>query len=951
MKRIRCLLLTLSILMVSTLVSAGEPTTQPMLRLNTEMHFATVRRISSDAAERFVLTCSDDKTAKLWDADDGTLHKTFRVPVDKGNDGMLYSCALSPDGRTAAVGGWSKAGYKGKGNHNIYIISTTTGEMIQRLSGLENVINDLEYHSDGTLAAALGGSSGIRIFRKSGNRYTLHHKDTNYGGDSYGLIFDHSGRLASVSYDGYVRLYDSRFKLIRKVKPDGGEKPFSVAFSSDGSKLAVGYGDLAKVKVLNGKTLKLLYQPDISGIGNRKAVRTLTFTPGGYLYGGGSHQKVIDDNWWRVIRRWNKEGRGSFIDFKAADNTIVDIKPLKDGSILMAGGQPDFGRYTASGDKIFYKRGETSNFRNSQFKYLTVNRGGSEISFKPNGLNAFTFSINERELKQSSRLFEKFRDQKGELRVTEWENTYSPKINGREADFLKKYEVCRCVDIADSGTLLFGSNWQVTALDSAGVKKWSTAAPGTTWAVNIARDGKTAVAAHSGGEIRWYRMRDGAVLLSLYVNPDGKRWILWSPDGYYDASPGADSLVGWHINNGSDHAAGFYPLSKFASKFYRPDVVANVIKYNDIDKALLYANRDTKKKAVVLDVKQMLPPEIVILSPESGSDFSSNRVKVRYKIKNPSGQEVTNIKVLVDGRPLGQRGLEISKQEGTGEIEVTVPAKDSTLALVAENRYAASEPASIALRWKGTEEFIIKPKLYVLAIGVSKYRDTSLTLEYAAKDARDFARVLQKQKGALYRDVSVKLLADEEATKGDILDGLDWILEETTQQDVAMVFLAGHGVNDAYGDYYYLSQNTNLKKLRRTAVAYNDIKTTVANLAGKALFFIDTCHSGNVMGKRRGALDTTGIINELSAAENGVVVFSSSTGRQYSLEDKAWGNGAFTKALVEGFSGKAAYRGNKITVNMLDLYISERVKELTKGKQTPTTVKPPSVPDFPVAMK
>ena len=39
-----------------------------------------------------------------------------------------------------------------------------------------------------------------------------------------------------------------------------------------------------------------------------------------------------------------------------------------------------------------------------------------------------------------------------------------------------------------------------------------------------------------------------------------------------------------------------------------------------------------------------------------------------------------------------------------------------------------------------------------------------------------------------------------------------------------------------------------------------------------------------------------------------------------------------------------------LVVNMLDLYLSERVKELTGGKQTPTTTKPPTVPDFPVAL-
>jgi hypothetical protein len=35
---------------------------------------------------------------------------------------------------------------------------------------------------------------------------------------------------------------------------------------------------------------------------------------------------------------------------------------------------------------------------------------------------------------------------------------------------------------------------------------------------------------------------------------------------------------------------------------------------------------------------------------------------------------------------------------------------------------------------------------------------------------------------------------------------------------------------------------------------------------------------------------------------------------------------------------------------MLDLYVSERVKELTKGEQTPTTLKPSNVPDFPLAV-
>ncbi len=200
--------------------------------------------------------------------------------------------------------------------------------------------------------------------------------------------------------------------------------------------------------------------------------------------------------------------------------------------------------------------------------------------------------------------------------------------------------------------------------------------------------------------------------------------------------------------------------------------------------------------------------------------------------------------------------------------------------------------------------------------------------------------------------MTVRVLADQKATKDDILDGLEWIQRETTSRDVAMVFLAGHGVNDPAGIYYYLPVNADTDRLKRTGVSFSDIKNTVASLPGKAVLFVDTCHSGNVMGTRRGTADITAVVNELAGAENGVVVFASSTGRQYSLEDASWGNGAFTKALVEGVSGKADYQGKgRITVNMLDLYLSERVKELTGGKQTPTTTKPQTIPDFPVAVR
>ena len=308
------------------------------------------------------------------------------------------------------------------------------------------------------------------------------------------------------------------------------------------------------------------------------------------------------------------------------------------------------------------------------------------------------------------------------------------------------------------------------------------------------------------------------------------------------------------------------------------------------------------------------------------------------------------VRVLLNGRPLSQqRGLQ--RQDGTqGHIQVNLPAHDVELSLIAENKHGASLPASISLRWQGDSGgFKIRPKLYILSIGVSNYQDKSLKLNYAAKDAKDFADAMRQQNHGLYRDVEVKLLQNPD--RDQLLDGLDWLERQATSKDVAMLFLAGHGVNDKKGDYYFLPVNANLDKLRRTAISYFDIKSTVSNLSSKTLVFIDSCHSGNVMGKfiRRGVPDITAVINDLTSAENGVVVFASSTGKQSSYEHVRWKNGAFTEALVEGINGKADYtQDGKITINQLDLYLSERVKTLTENRQTPVTTKPHTIADYPI---
>ena len=359
---------------------------------------------------------------------------------------------------------------------------------------------------------------------------------------------------------------------------------------------------------------------------------------------------------------------------------------------------------------------------------------------------------------------------------------------------------------------------------------------------------------------------------------------------------------------------------------------------------------------LVSDITQVLPPVVTVHSPASGSLVSGTQITLRYSVKTAKDAPITGVRTRIDGLSAASRNLAVaSSDEGIRELTLTIPPQDTEILVFAENKHGASMPERIKLKWMGAAKSAaeIKPTLYVLAVGVSQYRNPAYRLNFAAKDATDFVNIVKQQKGKFYGDVMAKLLTDDQAGSKDVIAGFEWLEKHVTAKDVGMVFIAGHGLNDDKNGYYYLPVNADLDNLEGTGVPFAQIKGHLANLAGKGLLFVDTCHSGNVMGAgRKGrSLDINGMLNELSSAEYGLVVLASSTGKQFSLENPNWGNGAFTKALVEGLGGRADLKKRgRITHKMLDFYVSDRVDELTSGQQTPVNSSPQGVPDYTVAV-
>jgi WD40 repeat protein len=439
-----------------------EPPTEPILRLNTTAHSAAINMIATDRENRYAVTASHDKTARVWSLTDNRLLAVLRVPIGEGHMGKLYAVAMTPDGATVALGGWS--GLTGK-EKNIYLFGRASGALQQRISGLPDVVQHLAYSKDGALLVAGLGASGIRVYDVNQGYRSLP-SDTAYGDDAYWADFDGQSRLVTTSYDGFIRLYGAgRYDTpIAKVKGRGGDRPYSAVFSPSGERVAVGYSDSTAVDLLSGKDLGFAQAADTTGVSGPSLHETGWSADGRHLFAGGR----VDG--FRV-RRWEDGGSGPHIDIEAANDTVMGLLPLKSGAILFAAQDPAFGIIDEQGRaKILQGPGQLV------FRYrlgsLKVSKSGQTVEMGTNfPQHTVRFALVERRLDVGLATDETLTvpvTEAPDLKVTDWEDDYHPSFNGQPIA-LDSYELSRSLTVLPGHDgFMLGTEWAIRRFDPDG---------------------------------------------------------------------------------------------------------------------------------------------------------------------------------------------------------------------------------------------------------------------------------------------------------------------------------------------------------------------------------------------------------------------------------------------------------------------------------------------------
>ena len=436
------------------------------------------------------------------------------------------------------------------------------------------------------------------------------------------------------------------------------------------------------------------------------------------------------------------------------------------------------------------------------------------------------------------------------------------------------------------------------------------------------------------------------------------------------ASAGGEDLIGWYVNRGWAQEADFFPASQFRADYNRPDIVRLVLQTKDEAEAVRQANV-TAQREVARPVATALPPVVTITSPADGFRPSGSLVQIEYSLRSPSGLPIDRLDVLADVQHVEAIGFEkTSGAKAKGRLVAEVPKTSATLSLIAYSGGLTSVPVSVKLARDRSIASLaglpktpnapdLRPKLVALLVGVKGYQNATYdTLKFPDRDAQDFAAALEAQKGldnGLYADVETKVI--DAPTRANVIDGLYWLQREAKSRDIAVVFLSGHGIKDARQNFWFLTRDADLSRLRATAISNDDLADILANIPTKKVLFIDACHAGaaQVAGLKGGPEDVKPdmdkLVNDFTAAGSGTVVFAASTGSGTAQEDEHGRHGAFAEALIEAIGeGKAENDADGgITVDMLDHYVAQRVNELTGGAQKPVMFRN-QIPDFPLAV-
>ncbi len=276
--------------------------------------------------------------------------------------------------------------------------------------------------------------------------------------------------------------------------------------------------------------------------------------------------------------------------------------------------------------------------------------------------------------------------------------------------------------------------------------------------------------------------------------------------------------------------------------------------------ARIFNGESLPRVRAISEIRNRVQSDVAIVSA-SGSKHHPGRLDVVVHAAshtNEGGQAsgLQDLRLFRNGQLVGYR--EGTLKDGNfkfSDIQLPTMVKSVAFTAYAFNSERIKSPTAL-MDYAYEPGAAVKPRAWLLQIGVNHYGASGCELHGSATDAEQFSKVLGERLNARGLDVRPTLLVStdkiQDATKQKIRDALARIAAAATPDDVFFLSFSGHGYSSQNGEFYILPSDVRGscagvdEGMLKSAISAEELTAWLRPIdAGQMTFILDSCDSAS----------------------------------------------------------------------------------------------------------
>lgn len=880
----------------------------------------------SHDSQKIVTSSYVDCSAKIWDASTGALLvdlKGHRLPVfnakfspdgkkivtasldskaniwDSRNGTILFNLVGHTEGvRSVSFSPDGKKIVTASNDNSCKIWDTNSGKLLSNLTGHTKRPKTIFFSPNDSLLAIASDFNNIEIWDiKNGvlvNEVKGHVYDTRIN-----CFSSDSKKYVSISFENTVEIRDTETKILLNELKGHKSWVYGASFSPDNRRVVSASLD-SSAKIWDIQTGLLVAELK----GHKGGVFNAFYSPDG--------QKIVTTSWDHKVKLWDAQTGTYLLTISENFYSINTTSISPDGKMLLI----------ASGEK----RPSVWNAQTGAFHYeLKGNTDGPLM----NDIVSACFSPDSKMILTTS-------------------NDHTAKIWGAVngvpiAEIKSRPATIKSAFFSNDGTkILTSSDDNVVAIWNSQNGKLLAELKSHTRDVTsgiFSNDDKKIVTISRDNTAKIWDTDNGELLFTFFA-VDSTDYLVIDKEGRYDGSEGARKLL--YYTCGQE----VIDLEQFKNLCWEPGLVSK----------LMGVNKEP------ITAEKLSEINICNNTPEVEEQGFNDGI-YHYKIQ-PRNGGIGEVQLYINGKLIKKYNPATLLKEGNDYLlsinqkdiqDYFVSGSDNKVLVKATTKEGTMTSRGAEITNNSEKKAKANPNMYIVSIGISKYKGEKLKLGYASKDAIDFASALsaaaQKLLNTDGKQHVITYTFNTETgsllwpTRKEIESVFDSISHKATADDILVVFFAGHGVLQSNEKNLYLptAEAISFEQVetmpKEVAISTKELNEWMRKIyANKQLLILDACNSAGggkdlqewLAKGRELPADQQRALDNLTS-ETGSCLLAASATDQSANETSLYDQGLLTYSLLSGIKLGNGLRDNKyIGINHWFSVASDNVKVLAE---------------------